>query len=578
VGSDGKSSSHEAALAKRLDHAAQHSVELLYTKLSSSPYNNPNMTCPEPATDITPAGCRTRLACDLMPTCRVFEDWSELLDDGAEYLLQESGGKVNFRECGTTVYQMSTDDYLKYRPSEIQATVIDGAGRRMTVDPVRNKTSGSVLCGVLEWTQGDYLDDAGFNTQEGAPGGLPLHGVGIEYGNAPHGQLDEFEAGRHIRINFNNITLNQDTGVWEYGEVTRGEGVFVCYNGGSCIGPDTCTCADGWTGYDCATPLCRHLQPSINSWEETNVVGCENGGVCIDKDNCECITSPSKLWEVYEDANRGTTGWMGTDCSMPICTQGFYDPFCTDLAEAPGGEGCYRCSNGGNCTAPDTCTCADGWGGYDCRTPICEHVADALIRTQLNTQDEEKVNQFEKDPCGLAQIYDPEVWRGTSYTRGNCTNKNECTCFCKKGYDPHRCHTRQATANNEHPRFQKDKGNEIDYCMGAWQDDCVGWRNVLDVDEMFGTRDCYDGYEGAVDEYDRYQTCHMIIYAPTDEERYTVTIITIGVTLTAVLSVAYFYIRRKLKQRWLQAKIERRRSRRSSEESITNKGKNAFQS
>ena len=57
--------------------------------------------------------------------------------------------------------------------------------------------------------------------------------------------------------------------------------------------------------------------------------------------------------------------------------------------------------------------------------------------------------------------------------------------------------------------------------MGAWQDDCVGWRNVLDVDEMFGTRDCYDGYEGAVDEYDRYQTCHMIIYAPTDEVRYT---------------------------------------------------------
>jgi hypothetical protein len=27
------------------------------------------------------------------------------------------------------------------------------------------------------------------------------------------------------------------------------------------------------------------------------------------------------------------------------------------------GEGCYRCANNGNCTAPDVCTCAKGWTG-----------------------------------------------------------------------------------------------------------------------------------------------------------------------------------------------------------------------
>ena len=88
------------------------------------------------------------------------------------------------------------------------------------------------------------------------------------------------------------------------------------------------------------------------------------------------------------------------DCSMPICAQGYYDPFCTDNAMAPGGEGCYRCANGGNCTAPDTCSCPEGWTGYDCRTAVCESVADQYVRWQLNTIDEEKVHAFESDPCG----------------------------------------------------------------------------------------------------------------------------------------------------------------------------------
>lgn len=30
-------------------------------------------------------------------------------------------------------------------------------------------------------------------------------------------------------------------------------------------------------------------------------------------------------------------------------------------------QGVYVCANGGNCTAPDTCVCAPGWAGFDCR-------------------------------------------------------------------------------------------------------------------------------------------------------------------------------------------------------------------
>ena len=34
--------------------------------------------------------------------------------------------------------------------------------------------------------------------------------------------------------------------------------------------------------------------------------------------------------------------------------------------------GHYACANEGICIAPDTCACASGWIGFDCRTPVCE--------------------------------------------------------------------------------------------------------------------------------------------------------------------------------------------------------------
>ena len=40
-----------------------------------------------------------------------------------------------------------------------------------------------------------------------------------------------------------------------------GEGLFVCHNEGSCLAPEECTCTDGYGGFDCAMPLCRHLRP-----------------------------------------------------------------------------------------------------------------------------------------------------------------------------------------------------------------------------------------------------------------------------------------------------------------------------
>lgn len=35
-------------------------------------------------------------------------------------------------------------------------------------------------------------------------------------------------------------------------------------------------------------------------------------------------------------------------------------------------QGSYKCANNGDCIAPDTCACSNGWMGFDCRVPICE--------------------------------------------------------------------------------------------------------------------------------------------------------------------------------------------------------------
>ena len=104
------------------------------------------------------------------------------------------------------------------------------------------------------------------------------------------------------------------------------------------------------------------------------MVGCKYGGVCKAKDVCECIKTESVLWTVKPDAKDfplfgenyiSMTGYGGSDCSMPICVQGYYDPTCVGIDASQGGQGCYRCANLGNCTAPDYCTCAEGWEGYE---------------------------------------------------------------------------------------------------------------------------------------------------------------------------------------------------------------------
>ena len=157
-------------------------------------------------------------------------------------------------------------------------------------DYLSNLTSNRFLCNVMNWTQGDYRDDAGLGS---------VTGVGSKYG---------LKYGRNVRINTPNIYFNIKTQKYENKGIIAGEGIYGCHNSGSCISPDVCTCEDGYTGFDCSTPLCRHLQPT------GLVTACLNHGICESKDNCNCIQTDSILYETHKNALRGLTGWTGTTC------------------------------------------------------------------------------------------------------------------------------------------------------------------------------------------------------------------------------------------------------------------------
>ena len=480
--------------------------------------------------------CTITSDCDSDPKVGCIQEQKSAVDSftQADYdFIDESG---NFKYCG------KYHSPRRYPKSDAPQLDIGSAVYFVPVNPSRrylyssynqrsNFTSNRFLCNVDFWYQGDYNDDAGLGSAEGV------------------GSIHGLTYGRHIRVNdpnlFSNNSATQEITV--AGPKLAGEGLYSCFNGGSCLGPDLCSCKDGYAGFDCNEPLCRHLRM------DGSVSACMNSGICENRDKCDCVKSESVLWTVHKQAPRGLTGWSGSDCSIPMCTQGHFDPFCTDLPQAPAGQGCYRCANSGNCTAPDICTCAPGWTGFDCKTPVCETFADPLTRKQLGTVFEEKIIAFESDPCGVESIYGISGWKGRKYTRGNCTLPNQCTCLCKDKFNVKACHKAGVQ------------------CDGPWQDPLYQIRNVLGgrgVSYTFGTTPCSSGYEGNVDYMDRFTTCHLNIYVPSDIERASITYIIIIAVTGFFAAVIYGFIRRRLARQYLLAQIERRRSKRSSEESL----------
>ncbi len=399
--------------------------------------------------------------------------------------------------------------------------------RRSSNETFLTQTSNKFLCNVIEWEQGDYIDNAGLGKEPG---------VGADFG---------LESGRHVRVNHNNYRRSpSDSNIWVDGPEEPGEGIFECYNFGSCVAPDTCSCKDGYGGLDCSTPLCRHLQAS------GDVVGCQNGGVCASKDECHCIQIQSILWETYPDANRGgLTGYMGTDCSIPMCVQGSYDPDCDSRLSGMGGEGCFRCANGGICVAPDMCKCAEGWTGYDCQTPVCKAEITPSIKSQLMTNDPKKLEIFENDPCGMVGFSSLK----DEGPRGVCVRPNQCKCTCRGEYNYKLC---------------RRHGGK--HCKTPFHDLLFARRNVLSQNEVFGTGTCWSGYQGVVDIDDNFSSCHLTIYVPPVWVRHTRGLLALVVIIGIGLTVFVAYIKVKLSRRRKELRRERRRRATAPQRRTTN--------
>jgi hypothetical protein len=344
--------------------------------------------------------------------------------------------------------------------------------------------------------------------------------------------------GRTVRINFPNY-VQSDEGKWIQGPAVPGEGLYACFNGGACTAPDTCTCADGWTGYDCNVPICSYTDVYSNIIE-----GCKYGGVCYDVGKCACPMQRSLLYIVHDEPTNVLTGWEAKDCSMAVCTQGYFEAECRSVPPGAGGvssmgEGCYRCANGGNCTAPDVCTCTAEWTGYDCRTPVCVQHATRETIADLDTLDPEVIEQFEYDPCGSSVMED---WKGMQIGRGNCSRPGVCTCLCKR-------------------RAFRDRDGL--YTDGPWADPL---NRALPTGYVFGRFDCIEGFEGNLNSDGTFSSCHLRIYVPTWLERYSLIIIIVSVITIVAIVGAYVILRRQLKKRFLMIKAERRKMRRMQED------------
>ncbi len=358
-------------------------------------------------------------------------------------------------------------------------------------------TSEGYLCNVIEWNQGDYAE------------------------------------GRYVRLSEDatmyDFTINEDNEQLRIFNKKQGvipsEGVYECQNRGACVAPDTCTCPDGYDGLDCSNPLCRHVQA------DGSLVSCVNGGQCLSKDICTCVTQESTLFDTYAWVPPGTTGFNGSDCSIPMCMQGTFDPDCTGVT--PGGEGCFRCLNGGNCTAPDFCTCPPEWTGIDCGTPVCTVIADEQIIFELDTGDVNVIRDFELDPC---QHEKKTLHQGRDAHQGNCTAPGICTCFCS----------------------QRSYFDDDGYLVPEepWIDFPLA--RGLPVGFVHGTKECVAGFEGTLDKDGMFMTCHLTIYQPSFFERYTILLLALMGFLCCIAFGVYLWIRRKVRQLYLIAKAERR--------------------